>query len=73
MIIKIPFHSCAKLTVNDSDIDKVFGSMYQNVITKKKKKKNLLAEIGLLKPLWKILLKFLSVSVDRNNSIEKWS
>ena len=38
MIIKIPFHSCAKLTVNDSDIDKVFGSMYQNVITKKKKK-----------------------------------
>ena len=71
MIIKIPFHSCAKLTVNDSDIDKVFGSMYQNVITKKKK--NLLAEIGLLKPLWKILLKFLSVSVDRNNSIEKWS
>ena len=72
MIIKIPFHSCAKLTVNDSDIDKVFGSMYQNVITKKKKK-NLLAEIGLLKPLWKILLKFLSVSVDRNNSIEKWS
>ena len=71
MIIKIPFHSCAKLTVNDSDIDKVFGSMYQNVITKKKK--NLLTEIGLLKPLWKILLKFLSVSVDRNNSIEKWS
>ena len=39
MIIKIPFHSCAKLTVNDSDIDKVFGSMYQHVITKKKKKK----------------------------------
>ena len=34
MIIKIPFHSCAKLTVNDSDIDKAFGSMYQNVITK---------------------------------------
>ena len=25
------FHSSAKLIVNDSDIDKVFGSMHQNV------------------------------------------
>ena len=28
------FHSSAKLIVNDSDIDKAFGSMHQNVCWK---------------------------------------
>ena len=29
-------HSSAKLVAYDSDIDKAFGSMHQNVMTKKK-------------------------------------
>ena len=62
-------HSSAKLVAYDPDIDKAFGSMHQNVMTKKKK---LLAKIGLLKQLWNMIFKFLSVSIDGNNSLEKW-
>ena len=31
------FHSCTKLTATDPDIDKVFISMYQSIMTKNKK------------------------------------
>lgn len=35
--------------------------------------KIILAKIELLKQLWKMVLRFLSVSTDGNKSVEKWS
>ena len=52
------FHSCDKLTINDVDIDKAFGSIYQSII-----KKILLGKIGFLKQLWIIVLRFLSAII----------
>ena len=37
-----------------------------------RKYKILLAKTGLLKQLWDMVLRFLSVAVGKNNSIEKW-
>ena len=61
------FHLSAKLIVNDSDIHKAFGIMHESVMTNK----ILLAKIGFLKQLLKMRLRFLSVSIAGNNSIEK--
>ena len=47
------FHLSAKLIVNDSDIDKPFGSIHQSAMTKIKK---ITAKIGLLKQLWNMFL-----------------
>ena len=63
------FHLSDKLIINDSEIDKAFGSMQDSAITKIW---SFLAEIGLLKQLLNMLLRFLSVSIDENNSIKKW-
>ena len=63
------FHPSDKLIINNSEIDKAFGSMHNNVMTKIK---NFLAEIGLLKQWLNMLLRFLSVSIDEINSIAKW-
>ena len=63
------FHLSDKLIINDSEIGKAFGSMQDSAITKIW---NFLAEIGLLKQLLNMLLRFLSVSIDENNSIAKW-
>ena len=57
--------SC-KFIVNDLDIDKGFGSIRQSVMTTKK---TFLAKIGLLKYLWNMVLRFLSVSRNGNTSI----
>ena len=58
-------HSNSILTVNDLHIDKTFGSMHQSIATK------MLAKIGLLKQLWAIVLGFLGVHMDGNNSKDK--
>ena len=65
----ILFHSSAKLIANDSDNDESFGSIYQ-VLNCYAKNKNLIAKIGLLKQFWNMVLIFLSVTLDRNNSID---
>ena len=65
----ILFHSSAKLIANDSDNDESFGSIYQ-VLNCYAKIKNLIAKIGLLKQFWNMVLIFLSVTLDRNNSID---
>ena len=63
------FHSSAKLIVNDSDIDKAFGSMHQNVCWKQK---IMLGKSRLVKQLWNMVLRFFSVGINIVNSIEKW-
>ena len=62
------FHSISKLIVNDLDIDKAIKSMHQSLMTKIK---ILLAKIGLSRQLWNMVLRFLSVSIGGDNSIEK--
>ena len=61
------FHSSTKLIVNDPDFDKIF-LLCQSVISKIKIS---LVKIGLLKHLWNMVIRFLSVNTDGNNSIEK--
>ena len=62
------FHSISKLIVNDLDIDKAIKSMHQSLMTKIK---ILLAKIGLSRQLWNMVLRFLSVSIGGDNSIER--
>ena len=62
------FHSIYKLIVNDLDIDKAIKSMHQSLMTKIK---ILLAKIGLSRQLWNMVLRFLSVSIGGDNSIER--
>ena len=63
------YHSTTEWTVNDSDIDKAFGSIHESVMTKIK---NYFIKDWIVKQLWKMVLRFLGVSLDENNSIEKW-
>ena len=65
--VKYIFDSSATLIANDSDIHESFGSLHQSAMTKKK----IDSENGLLKQMWKMVLKLSSVVIDRNNSIEK--
>ena len=65
--VKYIFDSSATLIANDPDIHEAFGSLNQSVMTKKK----LIAKNGLLKQMWKMVLKLSSVVIDRNNGIEK--
>ena len=62
------FHLNAKLVSNDSDIDKTFTLIHQSVMARIKK---LLVKIGLLKRSLNVVLRFLSVIIDGNNSIGK--
>ena len=58
----------AKVIINDLDTSKTLASMYRSTVTKIK---DLLAKYRLSKKLWNMALRFASVSIDRNNSIEK--
>ena len=70
------FHSSAKLIVNDSDIDKPFGSIHQSAMTKIKKNNSqdwafkTIVEHGLISN--GLFLWFFSAIINRNNSIKKW-
>ena len=61
------FHSSAKLTVNDWNIDKAFGSMDQSAMTKAK---NFVSKDWVVEKILNMTLTSLSVSIVGNNSIE---
>ena len=64
------FSSCTKLIASNSDIDEVFKSMHQRIMTKIK---NYAGEDSIvLDVIMKHSIKILSVSIRRINSIKKW-
>ena len=63
------FHPTAKLLLNDSDINKAFRSLNQSAMTKIK---NLSQQRFSCETSQSMVLRFLSVSIGRNNSIEKY-
>ena len=63
------FHPTAKLLLNDSDINKAFRSLNQSAMTKIK---NLSQQRFSCETSQSMVLRFLSVSIGRNNSMEKY-
>ena len=63
------FHPTAKLLLNDSDINKALRSLNQSAMTKIK---NLSQQRFSCETSQSMVLRFLSVSIGRNNSIEKY-
>ena len=65
--VKYIFDSSATLIANDQTFMKHLDHCIKVLWLKKK----LIAKNGLLKQMWKMVLKLSSVVIDRNNSIEK--
>ena len=63
------FHLSAKLIDNDSDIDKAFRSMHDSIM---RKIKNFVSRNCIVKIIVGHDIKILSVTLNKNNSIEKW-
>ena len=59
----------AKLIDNDSDTDKAFRSMHDSIM---RKIKNFVSENCIVKIIVGHDIKILSVTLNENNSIEKW-
>ena len=63
------FHLSAKLIDNDSDIDKAFRSIHDSIVRKIKK---FVSRNCIVKIIVGHDIKILSVTLNENNSIEKW-
>ena len=58
-----------KIIINDSDFNEALGSMHQSIMMKIK---NYVCEDWIVETIFEHGLRFLSVSIHENNSIEKW-